>query len=237
MRDPQLNAAAALEDRVRRRIYLFIRNGAGALNREDVATAVGITRKAAAFHLERLLDAGLLKAHYQRPPGRGGRGAGRTAKYYAPSDLRIDVTIPTRQYDLAAMLLARALRERRPREKAAASLQRVAYEEGVRIGKSASRNTRSVRRRGEAALTAAEDLLQRRGYEPYRPEPNAVALRNCVFETLTTEARDLICGMNISIVGGMLRGLRTNVEARYEPKPGACCPVLRAPVPSQAGDS
>lgn len=75
----QAERYAALEDPQRREIYLFVRRAHRAITREDVAAGVGVSRNLAAFHLERLLEAGLLSADYARPPGRSGPGAGRPA--------------------------------------------------------------------------------------------------------------------------------------------------------------
>ena len=105
-------ALGALEDELRRNLYLFVRSQGRPVNRDDAAAATGISRKLAAFHLDKLVDRGLLTTSFARPPGRGGRGAGRTSKYYEPSDRRIDVTIPERRYDVLSSLLLRALRAR-----------------------------------------------------------------------------------------------------------------------------
>src|ERR671919_1152492 len=100
----------ALEDDIRRALYLFARRHGRPVSREEAAAAVGISRKLAAFHLDKLVGRGLLTAHYARPPGRSGPGAGRSAKFYEPADLEIDVSIPERRYDLAGHLLLSAIR-------------------------------------------------------------------------------------------------------------------------------
>src|SRR3954452_19243546 len=102
---------AVLEDPQRRAIYRFVRAAHRALTREEVAAGVGISRNLAAFHLERLLDAGLLIADAARPAGRSGPGAGRPAKRYVPSDAEISLEIPPRRYALAGRLLVRAIDE------------------------------------------------------------------------------------------------------------------------------
>jgi predicted ArsR family transcriptional regulator len=81
-----VGAISALDDDLRRSMYLFIRGNGRPASREEVADAVGVSRKLAAFHLDKLVDRGLLVATYARPPGRTGRGAGRSAKYYGLSD-------------------------------------------------------------------------------------------------------------------------------------------------------
>ena len=51
----------------------------------------------------------MLTASYQRPPGRSGPGAGRPAKLYIRSDREFAVTVPRREYELAARLLVQAV--------------------------------------------------------------------------------------------------------------------------------
>src|SRR5262245_66475243 len=66
-------------------------------------------RHRARFHLDRLAEAGLLDVESRRPPGRGGPGAGHPTKLYRSSQMDVSVSVPPRQYELAARVLARAL--------------------------------------------------------------------------------------------------------------------------------
>src|ERR687897_682981 len=122
-------AIAALEDDLRRRMYVFIRGQGRPVSRDEAAEQVGISRKLAAFHLDKLVERGLLTAHYARLPGRGGRGAGRSSKLYEPSDLEIDVSIPERRYEIVGAALTEDSKEP-PREVA----RRIAYDRGHAIG-------------------------------------------------------------------------------------------------------
>jgi len=223
---------AALEGELPRRIYLFIRRGRRPMSREDVAKEVGISRRLAAFHLERLLERGLLKASYARPPGRSGPGAGRSAKYYEPSDLHVEVSLPGRRYDLAGQLLLNALKSQRPGETPAASARRAAREKGHELGEEV-RHERALRPPGpERTLGVAEEVLEDLGFEPYRDQADVVALRNCPFHTLAQEAPELMCDMNQAFIDGFLRGLGNDtVESVLACKSGDCCVTLRAPKP------
>src|SRR5438045_398628 len=88
------------------------RNRIGAaVNREQAAAGAGVAHHVAKFHLDRLVDDGLLTAEYRRPAGRGGPGAGRPAKLYRRSDVDLEVSLPERRYDLAGRLLVRAVAE------------------------------------------------------------------------------------------------------------------------------
>ena len=223
---------AALEDELPRRIYLLIRRGHQPVSREQVAAEVGISRRLAAFHLERLLERGLLKASYARPPGRSGPGAGRSAKYYEPSDLRVEVSLPGRRYDLAGQLLLNALKSQMPKETPAASARRAAREKGHELGDEV-RHERKLRPPGpERTLAVAQEVLEDLGFEPYRDDADVVALRNCPFHTLAQEAPEFMCDMNQAFIDGFLRGLGNDtVESVLACKPGDCCVTLRAPKP------
>lgn len=221
---------AALEDELPRRIYRLIRRRRRPLSREEVAAEVGISRRLAAFHLEKLLERGLLKAHYARPPGRSGPGAGRSAKMYQPSDLEIQVSIPGRHYDLAGRLLVNALRSQSPGEAPGDAARRVAREKGHELGDELRRE-RGLRPPGpERTLAVAEEVLEDFGFEPYRDEPGVIALKNCPFHTLAKEAPELMCNMNQSFIDGFLRGLgNETVQAVLACRPGDCCVTLRSP--------
>src|SRR5687767_12851704 len=104
-------AVAALEDDLRQRMYLFIRAEGRPVSRDEAAEQVGISRKLAAFHLDKLVERGLLTAHYARLSGRSGAGAGRSSKLYEPSDLEVDVSIPERRYDIVGDIMVTALSE------------------------------------------------------------------------------------------------------------------------------
>jgi len=73
-------AVGGLDDPVRRRLYVYVTGRGEAVGRDEAAGALGIGRPLAAYHLDKLVDLGLLTASYQRPKGRRGPGAGRPAK-------------------------------------------------------------------------------------------------------------------------------------------------------------
>jgi predicted ArsR family transcriptional regulator len=221
---------AALEDELPRRIYLHLRKAGRALSREDVAAEAGISRRLAAFHLEHLLERGLLKASYARPAGRSGPGAGRTAKYYEPSDLQVEVSLPGRRYDLAGQLLLHALKDQKPGEEPVAAARRAAREKGNTLGRDI-RKERGLRPPGpERTMSVAREVLEDFGFEPYQDTPEVMALRNCPFHTLAQESPDLMCGMNQAFIDGFLRGLgNESVESVLACKAGDCCVTLRAP--------
>ena len=221
---------AALKDGLRRNIYQFIRRSRRAVTREEVANDAGISTKLAAFHLDQLVDRGLLTTYYARPPGRSGPGAGRTAKFYEPSDVEIQVSIPARDYRLAGKLLVEAVKSQRPGESAHDAALRVARDSGVRLAEDLRKALGGGRVGAERALSSIESLLEQHGYEPYRPHKGEIRLRNCPFHHLSQQAPDLICGMNHALVEGVTRGLgNQSLQVLLEPSSPNCCVCLRSP--------
>ena len=109
LNDP-IDAVAALAEPTRRALYDLVAASDEPVGRDDAVTALGISRELAAFHLDRLVAAGLLTPEYRRRSGRTGPGAGRPAKLYRRSDRSVEVSLPPRHYDRAADLMATALR-------------------------------------------------------------------------------------------------------------------------------
>jgi predicted ArsR family transcriptional regulator len=102
------------------------------VDRDQAAAAASISRSLAAYHLDRLVGVGLLTADYRRAVGRRGPGAGRPAKVYSRSQTEIAVTLPPREYELAARLLAEAV-ETDPTGSALAGLRHAARPLGTAI--------------------------------------------------------------------------------------------------------
>jgi predicted ArsR family transcriptional regulator len=96
---------ATLVDPSRRALFDYVRRQDHAVGREEAAAAAGISRGLAAFHLDKLVEAGLLSARYEAPAGP--RGRGRTPKVYLPAG-DVAITIPARRDDLIADVLAEA---------------------------------------------------------------------------------------------------------------------------------
>jgi len=213
---PDVRAVAALADPVRRSLFDHVREAGGPVTRETAADAVGISRKLAAFHLDKLVAAGLLEAR----TADGGRGLGRRPKVYAPSRTDVRVAIPPRCPDLLAELLVAAVRSEGPGVEAAL---RAARSRGTADG-AAERSSRTGRLGTERALGLAQAALERLGFEPVREGGTTVALRNCPFHPIAERDPDLVCGMNEAYVGGLLEGLEARtLTAVLAPRPGGCC--------------
>src|SRR5687768_12659053 len=97
--DPKLAAVCSLDDPTRQALYRHVAGRREPVTRDEAATAVGVDRSVAAYHLDRLVADGLLTASFARPEGRSGPGAGRPAKRYERSAGEISVTLPPRSYE------------------------------------------------------------------------------------------------------------------------------------------
>jgi predicted ArsR family transcriptional regulator len=214
----QAAGIGSLAEPVRRALYQYVVSQPAAVGREEAAEAVGVPGHKANFHLDRLVEEGLLEVEYRRLTGRTGPGAGRPAKLYRRSDREWSVSLPPRRYDLVGHILATGV-ERARREGLAVddALHDAARTEGTAIGTEA---------RSLPGSPSMSDVLAHQGYEP-RTEDDALVLANCPFDSLAQEHTDLVCGLNCSFVQGVAGGLgRDDLEARLEPEAGRCCVVV-----------
>ncbi|MFA1541132.1 helix-turn-helix transcriptional regulator [Actinomadura monticuli] len=217
-----LAAAAILSDDLRHRMYAFIRAAQAPVTRDEAAASVGISRKLAAFHLDKLVDAGLLSARYANPSGV--RRVGRAPKVYEPSGVDVRVSIPQREHGLLASILLDAVRAQAPGESGEDAALRVAAERGRALGTAESRPVRGGRLGIERALTCAAEILERHGFEPERETPTRLRLRNCPFHPMAGDDPGLVCGVNHAFLSGMVDGLgASSVQAALAPRSGYCC--------------
>ena len=207
-------------------MYEYIRAARRPVTRDEAAAAVGISRKLAAFHLDKLVDAGALRAHYR--PVETVRRVGRSPKVYEPSGVDIRVSIPQRSHDMLAGILLDAVVSEDRGENAREAAERVAREHGEQIGAEERDRARPGRLGAERALTLAGKLLSERGFEPDRESATCLRLRNCPFHPLTAKAPELVCGLNHAFISGMVDGLQAStVTAVLDPRAGECCVEVR----------
>ncbi|WP_394617002.1 helix-turn-helix transcriptional regulator [Lentzea sp. JNUCC 0626] len=209
MADP-VAAVAALDEPNRRRLYDLVAAATCPISKDEAAQAVDLPRTTAAFHLDKLVEMGLLTVVHERRTGRSGPGAGRPAKLYRRSDEQIAVSLPDRRYEAASHLLTDAVVEAETTgEPARVILNRRAYEWGADLA-------------GRAPGSVVE-ALARFGFEP-RVEDGTILLRNCPFHSLAHRHTELVCGMNLCLISGLLDGIEANGHtARLAPTPGHCC--------------
>jgi predicted ArsR family transcriptional regulator len=200
---------AALVDRSRRALYDYVRRADHPVTREEAADAQGMSRNLTAFHLDKLVESGLLRARYEAPSDQP-RGRGRAPKVYEPVGDGVAVTIPERRYELIAEILADAVVDD------PAHADRAAHHHAKRRGRELGARVRGAGGDIVAVLAAL-------GFEP-ESEPARVLLRNCPFHALAARQTALVCGLNHAFLDGLVEGLGlADVRARLEPRPGACC--------------
>ena len=112
--EQRIAGLASLAEPQRLALYRFVVTCDDAVSKDEAAAAMGWRRTVAAFHLDRLVADGLLTAEFRRLTGRQGPGAGRPAKLYRRAEGELSVSLPARQYDLAARLLRRRRRPSHP---------------------------------------------------------------------------------------------------------------------------
>jgi predicted ArsR family transcriptional regulator len=218
----QLAALAALAEPLRRRLYRFAVAEAAGVTRDAAAGALGVARSVAAFHLDKLVAAGLLEAEHRRPPGRGGPGAGRPTKWYRRAAREVAVSLPQRRYRLAAEVLADAAEQASPGVSPDDALRHAARAHGRRLGAALSEAV------GAGDGDHLVEVLRENGYEPQR-EGSTVWLANCPFDALVACHRQLVCEMNLHLLRGLAEAAGFSPgSARLDPKPGRCCVTLAA---------
>src|SRR3954469_21159429 len=126
--DRRIAGIAALDQPLRRALYRLL-GEQDWVSRDVAATALDVPRSVAAFHLDKLVDAGAAEVRFERTSGKQGPGAGRPAKLYrgpdtAPAAPNPDCagSTPERSYGLAGLMLTTAISEatetRKPVEEA-----------------------------------------------------------------------------------------------------------------------
>jgi predicted ArsR family transcriptional regulator len=221
----QISGIGALAEPARLALYQFVIAQPDAVSRDQAAAGVGLARHNAKFHLDRLVDEGLLDVEFRRLSGRRGPGAGRPSKLYRRSNRELSVTLPERRYDLAGLILAEAVAvAARDGVPVLDAVMSTARERGHRLGAEALQSD------GEEPASVEQVLavLARYGYEP-RVQGGEVVLMNCPFHSLAQEQTELVCGMNVAAITGLLEGMRAaGLAATLAPAPGQCCVSMHA---------
>jgi predicted ArsR family transcriptional regulator len=100
-------------------------------------------------------------------------------------------------------------------------LGRRAFERGQELGAAVDRTEAGGR---DAALR----VLEENGFEP-RAEDDGITLVNCPFHRLARTHTELVCGMNLRLIDGVLDGIPgAGLAAFLRPTPGLCCVRLDA---------
>lgn len=212
-RTERIASVAALDDTTSQALFDYVSAAAGAVSRDAAAEAVGVSRRIAAAHLDKLAEQGLLSVEFRRLHDRTGPGAGRPAKLYRRSVEEVVVSVPDRHYDLVAGLLAAAVTEAMDTgAEVGGLLHRAAYDAGQAIG------------------AASPDLLTaliETGYEPHG-DSTGLILANCPFHRLARQYTELVCGLNLHLLRGMTADTADLYRPVLDPAPDRCCVRLVA---------
>lgn len=216
----------ALADPVRRDLYRYVCAQSGPVGRDQAATALGITRHQAKFHLDRLEAEGLLDTGYARLTGRAGPGAGRPAKLYRRSPRDIAISLPDRRYELAGQLMAAAIAETvSSGAPIISALHRVAAAHGATVGRAATASEGSPASFDDA-LSVVVRVLCASGYEP-QAQSTRIIMTNCPFHALAQAHTELVCQMNQALIAGLADTVAPHyLEAQLEPGDHRCCVVI-----------
>jgi predicted ArsR family transcriptional regulator len=219
----------ALREPARRALYQYVERQPSAVSRDQAAEALGMTRPLAAFHLDRLVEAGLLRADYRRLSGRSGPGAGRPAKLYRRSRRQVALSLPQRDHALLAELLAAAISEASPDPAVAGP----AHKTGRSLGSRARRRLRARVSDGRLAECVAS-VLESLGFEPYRASGGELRARNCPFAPVSRRFTPVVCGLGQALVDGVIEGVGADqLAVAREDHPDRCCVVVDTRDPSR----
>ncbi len=195
--------AGALGDPTRRKVFFVVREAGSPQTKDDIADAVGIDRRLAGFHLDKLVEQGFLEADFRKRE-RGGPGAGRPPKVYSLAATEAAVTLPERHYDVLAQLLLEAMAEPGTPEE---QLEHV----GFAFGQSLAKDQLT---RGESVFTPTQAIaevvriLTRFGFAAESggatQDHTTIRACSCPFEEMAFHDPVRVCGLDRSIWRGVL---------------------------------
>jgi predicted ArsR family transcriptional regulator len=219
--DPTYAVARLLSEPTRRALYEHVAGQADPVDRDAAARAIGIGRPLAAFHLDRLVGAGLLEVEYHRRSGRSGPGAGRPAKFYRrAAGPGVEISIPPRRYAELAGVFADALERARDDD---VDMARV--EAGRAFGRTIATRARELAA-GEDRPVSRDTLVRALADQGFQPESDegGIRLRNCPFDALVADHRETTCTTNLAVLEVVPPSYRrAGLAARPDAVPGYCC--------------
>lgn len=215
--ETQALGIAALADPTRRALYDYVVAKGEPVGREQAAQDLGLAGHNVNFHLDRLVEEGLLEVEYRRLSGKTGPGAGRPSKLYRRAAREFSVSLPPRRYDLVGEILAAAITEAAQGGDLAAAVKHEAHDAGAKASL-----VEDPSPAGDSAERISE-VLGRQGFEP-DVDGHTMYLRNCPFDSLAHKHAELVCGLNVDYVQGVLDGIGcSGAKACLDPAPGRCC--------------
>jgi predicted ArsR family transcriptional regulator len=224
-----MDELAAIGDPELRDALLWVRAQAEAVDADQLAAYQGIHRNVARSRLERLTEAGLLDAGFERRTGRTGPGAGRPAKVYAVAPQVDAIEFPARRYEALLGFLVEAL----PVAARAKTLRAVGVEFGNELARAARLRPAKTLETGFDRMCAAVRSL---GYQASVVEVTAagavIATPTCPLRPLVRahpEAAEIDRGMWAGLAASALAGTEVtdvSCETRDCLEDHAACRVL-----------
>lgn len=211
---------ASLTEPQRRDLYTYVREQHRPVTREEAAEACGMSRSLAAFHLDKLVEAGLLTPARPRDGGPK-RTRGRPPKSYETTDVEIRFVLPERRLDLLADVLMDAVAARPD------NAWQEAVENGHRSGEQIGREYRPRPRTGKRGRAALVKALTDVGAEPHAVGDDRLVLANCPFRAHSRRRPELVCEIYRAFCGGLANGVGVTAQAVADPSPGHCCVAVR----------
>lgn len=221
--DAQVSSLASLGEPIRRSLYRFVVGQPEPVSREQAAAGVQVAHHIAKFHLDKLEEDGLLEVEYRRPAGRTGPGAGRPTKLYRRAERDISVSLPERRYDLAGHLMAEAISlSTATGDSVSNTLHTAAHKAGQALAEDVV-DTLDPAPSSASTIAAVCEVLDANGYQP-KATARCITLTNCPFHSLAENYTELVCGMNLDVITGLVDGLGTSgLKAQLDPGEERCC--------------
>jgi len=206
----RIAAVASLTDAKRLQLFELVAASPRPLGRDEVAEAAGMARSTVSFHLDRLVQDGLLAVEFHKPAGRAGPGSGRPAKMYRTVGSEVGASVPDRNYDLAGELMAAAIE--------------ASQVEGAPVGESLRAAAFSKGRELAEHASGLEEFLAEAGYQPQPDGDGGFLLTNCPFHRLSRSHAAVVCDMNGAFLRGAAAGCGNDEGCVAAVSgPGHCC--------------
>lgn len=154
-------AVASLGDENRRKLFGFIAASYRPVGRDEAAAALEMPRSTASFHLDRMVQDGVLAVEFRKLGGKAGPGSGRPAKMYRLAQPEVGASVPDRNYDLAGELMATAIeRSSGAGEPVREALLATAYAKGLAMAEGVRASRNSSRRRATCRIPTETEALR-----------------------------------------------------------------------------
>ncbi len=210
----RIAAVASLTDAKRLQLFELVAASPRPVGRDEVAEAADMARSTVSFHLDRLVQDGLLAVEFHKPAGRAGPGSGRPAKMYRPVGGEVGASVPDRNYDLAGELMAAAIE--------------TSQAEGGPVGESLRAAAFRKGRELAEAAGGLEEFLAEAGYQPQPDGDGGYLLPNCPFHRLSRAHATVVCDMNGAFLRGAAAGCGSPEDRVAEATgPGHCCARIK----------